>query len=103
VIAHLRQLALDAGDDVHRGVGAGSWLVRRQLDAAVCKQAAELLTAGQPHSSFVTHSLSAAVSTLNTCLDLNVRCRVTSKVDLDDPFYDGFGWLIEVFPEPSST
>jgi hypothetical protein len=103
LLAHLRQLALDAGDDVHRGIGSGAWLTRRALDARVCQQAAELIADGQPSpSSFVTHSLSAAVSTLNTCLDLNVRCRVTSKVDLDDPFYDGFGWQIEVFPEVST-
>ena len=100
LIAHLRKLSLDAEDDAQRGVG--SWLVARKFDAAVCRQAADLLTAGQPSSSFVTHSLSAAVSTLNTCLDLNVRCRVTSNVDLDDPFYDGLGWRVEVFPEVSS-
>jgi len=103
LVAHLRRLAADAQNDVHRGVGSGAWLVRRQFDAAVCRQAADHLeTEVSPHA-FTTHSFSVVESTMRTCEDLNVRCRVTSQVDLDDPFYSGCGWQIEVFPEPKAA
>jgi hypothetical protein len=100
LIAHLRQLALDAGDDVHRGIGSGAWLTRRALDARVCQQAAELIADGVTSHAFTTHSFSVVESTMRTCEDLNVRCRVTSRVDLSDEFFTGCGWQIEVFPEP---
>jgi hypothetical protein len=100
LIAHLHQLALDGQDDVQRGVGSGAWLSRRALDARVCRQAAELIAAGDTPHRFTTHSFSVVESTMRTCEDLKVRCRVTSKVELSDEFYTGCGWQIEMFPDP---
>lgn len=96
----LRQEELNAGDDVNKGVGSGSWMIARHWQAKVFRLAADALEPGDdrpPLRSFTTSSANDVEGTMRALDQLGMPYRVTSGIDLSNEFVgDVTGWLVEV-------